>query len=268
MSANLQAMLRFVPGFCVVGLAVLLSASALAATPLIAVTESPANIAPRALRLEIRPTVEASLKDRGASVVPRAKLLGENGKCAGEACVVQVGNATGATHVLVVHGSYVDDGYRLRLQVFDSRTGRELYSDGQVCEVCTYDDLLKALRERTAILWSRIQSEEVTPPAAPLAAPVVAFSPAAAPYHDMALQPSRPSLTRRLVGPSLVIAGLGVAVLGGVYLSFDGSPATDHAGCRGASPCPFSRSTSGWSGPMLGAGLVLAIAGGYTPAHK
>jgi hypothetical protein len=263
---ELSGMVRFFPGLCLVGLGLSLSAPSFAASPLIAVTESPANTAPRALRLEIRPTVEAALKERGAAVVPRAKIAGSLANCTGDACAVRIGAATGATHVLVIDSSYLDDGYKMRLQVFDGRTGRELYSDGQVCEVCTHDDFTKALRERTAILWSRIQTEETLPQRAPVTKPIAAPV-AVRPLLPAASVPAEPaasaSLVRRLVGPVLVVAGVAATVTGAVYVAKNGDAATNHAGCGGTEPCPFTRRTMAWSAPMVGVGLVAAIVGGY-----
>jgi hypothetical protein len=258
-------MLRLLSGSFLVGLGLLLSTPAVEAAPLIAVTESPTNTAPRTLRLEIRPTVEAALKERGAAVVPHAKVTGDLAKCTSNPCVVRLGTATGATHVLVVDSSYVDDGYKMRLQVFDARSGRELYSDGQVCEVCTHNDFTKALRERTAILWSRIQTEETLPPA-PTALPVA--TPVAAPAPLLAARvPAKPiapvSLARRLVGPALVVAGAAAVVAGGVYIAKNGDAATSRVECSGSDPCPYSRRTLGWSIPVAATGAIAAIVGGY-----
>ena len=259
-------MLRPFSGLCLLGLGLSFSAPAFAAAPIVAVTESPTNTAPRTLRLEIRPTVEAALKERGAAVVPRAKIAGSLASCTGGDCAVRIGAATGATHVLVIDSSYVDDGYKMRLQVFDGRTGRQLYSDGQVCEVCTHEDFTKALRERTAILWSRIQAEEMLPPPVPVTKPIAA--PAAAPHLPpvarVPAEPSAsPSFARRLAGPLLVVAGGAAVAVGVVYMTKNGATATDNAGCGDGLPCPFAKRTLPWSGPLAGVGLVAAIVGGY-----
>lgn len=255
-------MFRLFPGSLLVGLGLFLSSSVVAAAPIIAVTEAPTNTAPRALRLEIRPTVESALKERGATVVPHAKMVGDLAKCAGEACMARIGVVTGATHVLVIDSAYADDAYKMRLLVFDARTGREIYSDGQVCEVCTHDDFTKALRERTAILWSRIQAEATPPPPAPVTAPA-AVPPPLLDVRVPAESGAPASLTRRLIGPALVVAGAAAVVVGGVYIAKNGDAATSRADCGGSDPCPYSRRTLGWAVPMAAAGAVAAIAGGY-----
>jgi hypothetical protein len=258
-------MIRFFPGLCLLGLGLSLSAPAFAAPPLIAVTESPTNTAPRTLRLEIRPTVEAALKEHGAAVVPHAKVTGDLAKCTNDGCAVRIGTATGATHILVIDSSYIDDGYRMRLQVFDGRTGRELYSDGQVCEVCTHGDLTKALRERTAILWSRIQAGEALPAPLPAASTIVAPPVAALPRNIVRppVSDAPASLARRLTGPVMVAAGLATAVVGVVYVTKDGATASSHTGCGSADPCPFTRRTLAWSIPTAGVGVLAALLGGY-----
>jgi hypothetical protein len=257
-------MFRFFAAFCLAHLGLLGSVSAGTAAPIIAVIESAQNTAPRGLRLEIRPTVEAALRERGATVVPRVRMGGALAKCADQACAIRVGAATGATHVFAIDSSYADDGYRIHLQVFDARTGRELNSDGQVCEVCTHDDFTKALRERTAILWSRIQAAEASaslPTRTVTAAPP---TPTAPPHQPLERQDHETaSVGRKLVGPVLVATGAAAAIVGGVYMSRNGDPATGHGGCQNGAPCPFTRRTLGWSAPMTGAGVATAILGAY-----
>ena len=255
-------MLRLFPRFLPAGLGLFLAAPAFAA-PLVAVTELPTNAAPQALRLEIRPSVEAALKEHGAAVVPRAKLTGDLAKCPGTACAARVGAVTGATHMLVIDSVYAQDGYRMRLQVFDTRSGRELFSDGQVCEVCTRDELTQALRERTAILWSRIQTEEATPPA-PAPTPVVAPVAVPPPIPSVPAEPVEPvSLARRLVGPTLVVAGAAAVVVGVIFITKNGGTATSRAECSGSEPCPYSKRTLGWSVPVTAVGAAAMIVGGY-----
>lgn len=264
-------MIRPYPGLCLLGLGLSLSAHAFAAPPIIAVTESPTNTAPRALRLEIRPTVEAALKERGAAVVPHAKVVGDLAKCTSGGCATRIGAATGATHVLVIDSSYVDDGYRMRLQVFDGRTGRERYSDGQVCEVCTHDDFTKALRERTAILWSRIQTEETLPPPAPVMSPTAA--PVPGPVSLARVEPpviAEPA-KRSWIPWAIIGVGAPTAVYG--VLAIKKSGKTDGGPSPGApsfTQNSYASGGLGW-GCFVGGGLV-AIAGAIwvfaTPTHS
>ncbi len=264
-------MLHIFPGSCLVGIGLLLSASVVAAAPLIAVTESPTNTAPRTLRLEIRPTVEAALKERGATVVPRARIAGGLASCTGGDCAIRIGAVTGATHVLVVDSSYLDDGYKMRLQVLDGRTGRELYSDGQVCEVCTHEDLTKALRERTAILWSRIQAEEVLTPPAPVTSPIAA--PVPSPVSVARVEPSviAEPATRSWIPWTMIGVGAPTAVYG--ILAIKKSGKTDGGPSPGAPSFTQNSYASGGLGwGCLVAGGLVAIGGAIwvfaTPTHS
>jgi len=261
MSANLAAMLRFSLGICIVGLGLLSASAAQAVGPLVAVTESPANVAPRALRLEIRPTVESVLRNLGVKVVPSTKLTGDLSKCEAQACIRQIGVTTGATHVLVVTASYVDDGFTMRLQIFDAQTGKRIEAEARSCVVCIHEDLIKALHDWTAPLALRVQSEEATSSPAPAASPAPAR--ALAPAGDVATSPAPASLVRRAIGPTLVVAGTAAVVVGVVYMAKNGARATANAGCGDGLPCPFTRRNLAWSAPMVGVGALTAALGGY-----
>jgi hypothetical protein len=257
MSANLPAMLRFSLGICIVGLGLLSASAAQAVEPLVAVTESPANVAPRALRLEIRPTVETALKNLGLTVVPSTKLTGDLSKCEAQACIRQIGVTTGATHVLVVTASFVDEGFTMHLQVFDAKTGQRIDGESRSCVVCIHDDLLKALHDWTPTLWLRVQSEEA------ISSPAPAASPALAPAGDVATSPAPASLVRRAIGPTLVGVGGLVAVTGVALLLYNGKDNSGHTGCRNGEPCAFEYKTSPWGPTLLGVGLLTAALGTY-----
>jgi hypothetical protein len=257
MSANLPAMLRFSLGICIVGLGLLSASAAQAVEPLVAVTESPANVAPRALRLEIRPTVETALKNLGLTVVPTTKLTGDLSKCEAQACIRQIGVTTGATHVLVVTASFVDEGFTMHLQVFDAKTGQRIDGESRSCVVCIHDDLLKALHDWTPTLWLRVQSEEATSSPAPAASPALALA------GDVATSPAPASLVRRTIGPTLVVVGAAAAVVGVVYMAKNGARATNNAGCGDGLPCPFTRRNLAWSAPLVVVGALTAALGGY-----
>ena len=180
MSANLPAMLRVIVGFCFAGIGlVVLSPAAQATVPLIAVTEAPENTgAPgytgsRLLGLDIRSTVEATLKERGARVVPSSKLGGDLAYCLMKACVRQIGATTGATHVLFVEAPDVEHGYYVRFRVLDAKTGEHVHDHRVIGnrKVFTEDNFAKALHDQTDQLWSEFQAEEALLPARSVPAP-------------------------------------------------------------------------------------------------
>lgn len=210
-----------------------------AGAPRVAVLET--TTMPEEGRGELRAQIAQALKDLGADVVPRAALRDLRPDCDTADCFIAVGRATAATHVLRVQGAYADEGYRLRLQLWDGATGKLLSSEGKDCEICTLSDLYRAARERTTVLCARAFDD-------------AAASAPATPAPDRS--PWKQPLS--IGGAALVSVGLGL-LAGGIYLiAVDGDPA---CGSSEPAPCVLFRDTAG-RGRLLVAGGAAAVLGG------
>jgi hypothetical protein len=244
--------------------------------PVILVVEAAGTSAPEPRRREIRPAIEHAAKQAGATVVaarrvPASLMSG----CREAACAVRAGKSAKATHVVLSEAAYVDDGFKIRLELYDVASGRQLSAEGQSCEVCTFPNFLKALRESMTLLCTRglqgPQPEPATPPPS-VPPPAMAAAPAE-PDHTAGRAPVSTSLavatappareqrgwtaTKTLavaaVGAGLLTAGVGVFVL-----TQNGEPSCDGDPNR----CPFRRNTAVGGSLLLGTGVVAAAGGG------
>lgn len=244
--------------------------------PVILVVEGPGTAAPEPRRREIRPAIEHAAKQAGATVVaakrvPASLMSG----CREAACAVKAGKAGKATHVVLSEAAYVDDGFKIRLELYDVASGRQLSAEGQSCEVCTFPNFLKALRESTTLLCTRgLQGPppEATAPTPSPPPPPIATAPAEA--EPTPTSTSAPAAVVAAPGPpvgdkqewtstkTLAVAAIGAGVLTagvGIYmLTLNGDPSCDGDPNR----CPFKRNTSVGGGLLIGAGALVAAGGG------
>jgi hypothetical protein len=256
------------------------------ATPLLAnenatilVIEGPGTTAPRPR--EIRPAIEHAVRQAGVTViainrVPAHLLVG----CADVTCATRAGAAGGATHVVLVEAAYVDDGHKIRLELFDVKSGRQLGAEGQICEVCPFPAFLKALRESTSLLCTRGLRGPATDAATPTGRPD-SVEPLPAPAPDPGLsvpevsatttaQPplETPSTLRRILPRVGVGVGIAAALLGAYLFTQDGKPACDGDPDR----CPYVRDTVVATSVFLGLGVAITGASGFmwatTPASS
>ncbi|MDX2087883.1 MAG: hypothetical protein SFX73_08535 [Kofleriaceae bacterium] len=266
--------MRFPSRIAVLAAVALLTFSASAAavfaadTPLVLVVEGPGTAAPKNRKREIRPAIEYAAKQAGAEIVSAARVPGlAAAPCADAACATKAAVTAGATHVILSESAYVDDGFKIRLELYDARTGRTLRAEGQSCEVCTFPAFLKALRESTTLLCTRgfAEQPEPAPVPAPVAPPIVTApapieaSPAPIVAATEAPRREAPSTMRRVLPIVAVGAGVATAIAGVVVLSKDGEPTCDGDPNR----CPFTRNTVAGGSALIGAGAVLAAAGAY-----
>lgn len=242
--------------------------------PAILVVEGTGTAAPKNRRLEIRAAIERAIKQSSVSVVPVTGAASARGGCEDGPCAVRAGVISGATHVIFSNAAYADDGYQIRLELFDVRTGRQLGAEGKSCPVCAFQAFVKALRESTTLLCTRGLVEPAQTPepiSAPPTPPPVAEAEVArdAPIGttDVAAERApvgvdplggRVSVTRRVLPMVGVGVGLLTAGIGAFVLSKNGERTCDGAADR----CPFVRDTLGGGFAMLGSGLVTAAVSG------
>ncbi|MGB8295649.1 MAG: hypothetical protein WCG85_09510 [Polyangia bacterium] len=216
----------------------------------------------RDIRQEVRASAEQALRELGVEVVPQSQVKVSLDDCNIPACLADVGRQARASHILEIQGSYVNESYNLRLDLRDGETGRILGSDAKECEICSARDFYRAVKDRSAALWTRVVREQTGAGAAPTeAAPA---TPARVDLTKTKVAPPPAKAGRSFWRQPLPLVGLGLtagaAVLlgfGSYYLAVDGDP---DPSCGGRL-CPFKRSTAtlGWG--LVGGG-VAALAGG------
>jgi hypothetical protein len=212
----------------------------------------------RDVRQEVRASAEQALRELGVEVAPQSQVKTSLDDCNIPSCLAELGRQAGASHILEIQGSYVNESYNLRLDLRDGETGRILGSDAKECEICSARDFYRAVKDRSAALWTRVVREQGSAEAVPPQA--VSVTPARSDLAEAKTAPSPAKAGRSFWRQPLPLVGLGLtagaAVLlgfGSYYLAVDGDPVS----CGGSS-CAFKRSTagSGW-GLLAGGGAAL-----------
>jgi len=215
------------------------------------------------IRQEVRDSAEQALRGLGVDVVPQNQVKVSLDDCNVPSCLAELGRQAGASHILEIQGSYVNESYNLRLDLRDGETGRILGSDSKECEICSARDFYRAVKDRSAALWTRVVREQAGAGAVPAEAAPTTQARVDLTETKVAPPPARAG--RPFWRQPLPLVGLGLtagaAVLlgfGGYYLSVDGDP---DPSCHGQPACAFKRSTAtpGWG--FVGGG-VAALAGG------
>jgi len=251
------------PGFSGILIAVLAAVffgSSAVAAPRVVLLEMAGGA--RDVRQEVRASAEQALRELGVEVVPQSQVKTSLDDCNVPSCLAELGRQAGASHILEIQGSYVNESYNLRLDLRDGETGRILGSDAKECEICSARDFYRAVKDRSAALWTRVVREQGSAESVP--SPAVATTPARTELTEAKPAPPPAKVGRSFWRQPLPLFGLGLtagaAVLlgfGGYYLAVDGDP----AGCQGAGVdkfCAFKRSTAvpGW-GLLAGGGAAL-----------
>jgi hypothetical protein len=214
----------------------------------------------RDIRQEVRASAEQALRGLGVEVVPQNQVKASLDDCSIPSCLAELGRQAGASHILEIQGSYVNESYNLRLDLRDGETGRILGSDAKECEICSARDFYRAVKDRSAALWTRVVREQGSAEAVPSQA--VPVTPARADLAEAKAAPSPTQVGRSfwrqplpLFGAGLVAGGAVLIGFGGYYLAVDGEPASS---CQGQQPCAYKRSTAelGW-GLLAGGGAAL-----------
>jgi hypothetical protein len=245
------------PGFSGILIAVLAAVffgSSAVAAPRVVLLEMAGGA--RDVRQEVRASAEQALRALGVEVVPQSQVKTSLDDCNIPSCLAELGRQAGASHILEIQGSYVNESYNLRLDLRDGETGRILGSDAKEC------DFYRAVKDRSAALWTRVVREQGSAESVPSQA--VPVTPARSDVTEANPAPSPAKPGRSFWRQPLPLFGLGLTAGAGVllgfgayYLAVDGDPAD----CKGAGVdkfCAFKRSTAdlGW-GLLAGGGAAL-----------
>ena len=251
------------PGFSGILIAVLAAVffgSSAVAAPRVVLLEMAGGA--RDVRQEVRASAEQALRALGVEVVPQSQVKTSLDDCNIPSCLAELGRQAGASHILEIQGSYVNESYNLRLDLRDGETGRILGSDAKECEICSARDFYRAVKDRSAALWTRVVREQGSAESVPSQA--VPVTPARSDVTEANPAPSPAKPGRSFWRQPLPLFGLGLTAGAGVllgfgayYLAVDGDPAD----CKGAGVdkfCAFKRSTAdlGW-GLLAGGGAAL-----------
>ncbi len=208
----------------------------------------------------LRNTVEAAIKSQGGDIVRSGTLPAAATACTTSDCLRQVSDATGATHVLRVDGSYANDGYELYMEMWSAGTGQTTRGQSRKCLVCSTSEMLANARDQATLLYgAQLRAQAPVEPSGARSPPAVA--PAPVPQApDTGPRPG-PGPRPSLVAPALVVgAGLGLGLAGGYLLTMHGEPAK----CRmtpEAKMCFAIRDTKTPGILMVGAGVIAAAVG-------
>jgi hypothetical protein len=215
----------------------------------------------RDIRQEVRASAEQALRALGVEVVPQDQVKTALDECNLPSCLAKLGRQAGASHILEIQGSYVNESYNLRLDLRDGETGRILGSDSKECEICSAKDFYRAVRDRSAALWTQVVREQASAGAVPL--PAVSVTPA---QTDTAEARTAPPPTQRsfwrqpwpLFGLGVAAGGAVLLGFGGHYLAVDGEP---DPSCAAQPACPFKRATAGLGWGLLAGGGAALLGG-------
>jgi hypothetical protein len=217
----------------------------------------------RDIRQEVRASAEQALRTLGVEVVPQDRVNTALEECNIPSCLAEVGRQAGASHILEIQGSYVNESYNLRLDLRDGETGRILGSDAKECEICSARDFYRAVKDRAAALWTRVVHEQGSTEAVPSRA--VSVTPTRADSAEEKVVPPPARAGRSFWRQPLPLLGLGLTAgagvllgFGGYYLAVDGDPASS---CQGQPPCAYKRSTAGLGWGLLAGGGAALLGG-------
>jgi hypothetical protein len=217
----------------------------------------------RDVRQEVRASAEQALRALGVEVVPQSQVKTSLDDCNIPSCLAELGRQAGASHILEIQGSYVNESYNLRLDLRDGETGRILGSDAKECEICSARDFYRAVKDRSVALWTRVVREQGSVEA--VNSQAVSVTPARSDATEAKPAPSPAKPGRSFWRQPLPLVGLGLtagaAVLlgfGGYYLAVDGDTASS---CQGQQPCAYKRSTAGLGWGLLAGGGAALVGG-------
>jgi len=244
-------MLRAGPlGSLIALLAALLGGSAVAA-PRVVLLEMAGGT--KEIRQEVRAAAEQALRALGVDVVPQERTKTNHDDCKVPSCLAELGRRAGASHVLQIQGGYENESYNLRLDLLDGETGRTLGSDSKECEICSAKDFCRAVRDRSAALWTRVVREQAG--AGPLqAVPVAPVQP-----DTTGTNLAEPRVRRSFWVQPWPLFGLGLAAGGAALLGFGGYYLAVDGDCVG--PCVSRRATAGFGWGLLAGGGAALLGG-------
>jgi hypothetical protein len=213
---------------------------------------------------EARASASAAIRAQGAEPVVPAPTS-TDGLCRAGHCIREFGLRADASEVLRLQAVYANDGFKLRVEIWSTAEPRLRDSRERDCEVCTLNDLHRAIREVTTVLCARTLSAPADGPMA-VVAPAVGAPPlevrttAARPLDEGETFVGRPAwrtgVASVLAGGALVGAGLAV-----YYFAIDGSGTCEKPDpVRGGCPRTYATRNQGFAFLGITAGLTAAAA--------
>ena len=209
-----------------------------------------------ATRARLNDLLGEAVRKRGFDLIRPA----EGPACADASCLADLAKTSGATDVLIArggrNGSY---GYHVELRLWNAATGETVPAIAD-CSVCSGPQMTDSVAQAAGPLLDRVGSR-TPPPAVSPPTPATAVAPSPVLVTPTNPPPSvrlEPLSGYRILGWSLVAAGAGAAVAGGILWSFDGK-GTDCV----ASSCKSTYRTEGEGIAFLAGGLVAAGVGAW-----
>jgi hypothetical protein len=206
---------------------------------------------------DIRANLRGALEN--AVTVHNYDLGPDGGACADRECVKVAAAQSGATDVLIATGGRNEmRGYHVELRVWNVASDREDHAVAE-CNVCAAMQMVDTVKGVAGALLDRIPTLHANlaapAPAVPTGPPLIAKVDAA---------PHRDARGRRLLGWSLIGAGVASGVASGILFAVNGSR-TD---CNTTDPDPCARTRNTLLPAALTAGAAAAaIVGGIVLVH-
>jgi hypothetical protein len=201
------------------------------------------------IRAQLRTTLNDAVTKHGFDLAPEA------GACADRECLRVAAKTANATDVLVVSGGRNDmRGYHIELHLWNVASDREDNAVAE-CNICAAAQMVESVATAADPLLDRVPTLHANLSAN--AAPPPAPEPPAAPAASLITAPTETKNPHRVLGWSLIGAGVVAGAVGGVLIAMDGN----HTDCNAGGFCSHERTTL--AGGLVAAGVgVAAIAGG------
>ncbi len=207
------------------------------------------------LEADARAALVKAVDNQGVEPVLLTNASADKLACNQSDCLRALARETGTSYVLRVQASYRRESYELRAELWNAATGKLIETRDRECEVCTGNDLVKAIRESASVLCARLSAEPAAAPAA-----------VAQPVPPAALPPAQPANPREdsyrgwRIGGGAVLAAAGAGLAGwGIWqLSRDGKGycSSKSKGDDGQCPMVKDNAAPGWTNLGVGLGLV------------
>jgi hypothetical protein len=206
------------------------------------------------IRAQLRTTLNDAVTKHGFDLAPEA------GSCADRECMKVAAKTAGASDVLVASGGRNDmRGYHIELRIWNVASDREDNAVAE-CNICAASQMVESvataadpLLDRVPTLHANLSATASLPPA-PEPAPDATAVPLVTAPATPAAETKNP---HRLLGWSLIGAGIVAGAVGGVLIAINGN----HTDCNDQGHCSHERTTL--AGGLVAAGVSAAgLAGG------
>lgn len=202
---------------------------------------------------DIRANLRGTLEN--AVTVHNYDLGPDGGSCPDRECVKVAASQSGASDVLIATGGRNEmRGYHVELRVWNVASDREDHAVAE-CNVCAALQMVETVKGVASALLDRVPTLHANlvtvapPPAVPTGPPMITRGDTG----------PRPPSTRRVVGWSLIGAGVAAGVASGILFGINGQ----HGDCLDGVPdsCAQQRHTLVAGGITGGAALAAIVAG-------